>query len=565
MPFGDKTQDSIFYAWVEHITSASNLVEIANRVVEVTSSEQKYLVVPLSTIDFNSKTRMRVVESWIDSNHFNSLGSLSIGLDLIRENRNLLLYWILDEFLNPVACFLVFRNSPTEFYFLFAEGDAVMQEIQLKIVDIFSHDFARDFLATDFTVVFPSEVASSQITMNLVAPENEDIRSGRYPHLYIYKFTKRDLPAFEGQILTAGPSITSLEVSYVNSAVRHGWNSNHSGYIKDFEQAFAERVGASFALSTSSCTGALHLALLACGIGPGDEVLVPSITWVATAAAVAYVGATPIFVDVNLRTWNIDIASADRKLSPKTRAIIPVHLYGFPAPMNDVIDFALRHGLKVIEDAAPAIGALVGSRPVGTFGQFGCYSFQGAKLLVTGEGGMLVTNDQSLYENAWQIQDHGRRPGTFWIERLGHKYKMNNVTAALGLAQLERAENQIEVKREIRQIYENLLGAHPNLIFQEEEKGTTAIHWMTSVRLIGLRGEAQKELMAYLSLHGIDSRPVFPSISRYTIWGKDYEPNINSETISDTSINLPSGVNLTHKSVERVSKVIMDWLRAHEG
>jgi hypothetical protein len=241
-------------------------------------------------------------------------------------------------------------------------------------------------------------------------------------------------------ILTAGPSISPLEMSYVSDAVENGWNLHHSDYLGRFENEFAEFIGSSYALATSSCTGALHLALLAMGIGNGDEVLVPDITWVATASAVMYVGAKPIFIDIDPDTWTIDLKNAEEKITDKTKAIIPVHLYGYGVNMRAVMELATKYSLRVIEDAAPAIGTRINGKMAGSFGDFGCFSFQGAKLLVTGEGGMLVTNSKDLYDRARKIQDHGRRPGTFWIEELGYKYKMNNITAALGLGQIQRVD-----------------------------------------------------------------------------------------------------------------------------
>ncbi len=354
------------------------------------------------------------------------------------------------------------------------------------------------------------------------------------------------------EILTAGPSISPLELTYVSQAVKHGWNVNHSTYLNKFEKEFANFVGSEFALATSSCTGALHLSLLALGIGPGDEVIVPDITWVATASAVRYVGAKPIFVDVNPETWTIDPNRLEEVINLNTKAIIPVHLYGFGAPMLEILQIANKHGLSVIEDAAPAIGTVIGGRLAGSFGDFGCFSFQGAKLLVTGEGGMLVTNDSELFARAKKIQDHGRKPGTFWIEELGYKYKMNNTTAALGLAQLQRAKMQIAKKREINSWYLEGLSDLESLHFQTQAPETESICWMTSFTIDTAAKIDRDGLMRELKSLGIDTRPVFPSISQYEIWG--YSPTIPkfSKVIGDTGINIPSGVRLNKSSVRKV-------------
>jgi perosamine synthetase len=359
------------------------------------------------------------------------------------------------------------------------------------------------------------------------------------------------------KILTAGPSISGREVTYVSDAARKGWNARHSEYLVKFQSDFAAYVGSVYAIPTSSCTGALHLSLLALGIGPGDEVIVPEITWVATASAVRYVGATPVFADVDPLTWCIDVRSAIALVTPKTKAIIPVHLYGFAANMHDVMELADQFGLHVVEDAAPAIGTLIGSKAAGTYGQFGAYSFQGAKMLVTGEGGMLVTSNEELYQRALKIQDHGRKPGTFWIDELGQKYKMNNVTAALGLAQLERSERQIEQKRRIAGWYQEGFDSSSAIRMQSESPGTRAIHWMNSVVLQEGAKISAKELMEILRDQGIDSRPLFPAISQYPIWEKRNPPGPVAKILGDTGVNLPSGVGLSRQSIERVVQAVL--------
>jgi len=360
----------------------------------------------------------------------------------------------------------------------------------------------------------------------------------------------------QDQILTAGPSISNRELTYVADATIKGWNNHHSDYLNKFQSEFAEYVGAKYALATSSCTGALHLSLLALGIGPGDEVIVPEVTWVATASAVRYTGATPIFADIDPETWCIDPKSIEKKITPKTKAIMPVHLYGFGADMQTIKAIAESHQLKIVEDAAPAIGTLINGKPAGSFGDFGAYSFQGAKMLVTGEGGMLVTSDEYLFERARKIQDHGRKPGTFWIEELGYKYKMNNITAALGLAQLERSERQIEQKRRIADWYKEMIGNHPQLTMQVELPNTRSIHWMNSITLNENLPISRDEVMEKLKADGIDTRPVFPAISQYPFWDMKHEPGEVATKIGTQSINLPSGVKLSKKSIERVCNSI---------
>ena len=360
-------------------------------------------------------------------------------------------------------------------------------------------------------------------------------------------------------ILTAGPSITPVERNFASKAVAFGWNAHHSDFISEFEGEFARYVGAKYAMATSSCTGALHLSLLALNIGPGDEVIVPDITWVATASVISYVGAIPVFADIDAKSWTLDPNSVERLISAKTKAIIPVHLYGYAANIEPIMQLARKNNLYVIEDAAPAIGTLIKSRAAGTFGDFGCYSFQGAKMLVTGEGGMIVTDSELLYTKVKKLQDHGRVPGSFWIDTLGRKYKISNVAASIGLAQLTSVERQIERKREINAYYTEKLAVDSRVKFQEEILGSRSICWMTSITLENV---SRNDLFSYLKYRGVDTRPTFPTISSYPIWGdKVKHESKNSSLVGEFGVNLPSGINLTREKLSHVSDAVLDFLR----
>jgi perosamine synthetase len=366
--------------------------------------------------------------------------------------------------------------------------------------------------------------------------------------------------AGETMILTAGPSISAREAWYALDAVRTGWNHHWNGYIQRFESAFAEYVGAKYALSYSSCTGALHVALLALGIGAGDEVIVPDITWVATANAVVYVGATPVFADVNALTWCLDPASVEKLITARTKAVIPVHLYGHPAQMDRVMAIAAKHNLRVLEDAAPSVGAEFRGRRVGTFGDFAAFSFQGAKLLVTGEGGMLVTSNEDLHKRACAIWDQGRVPGTFWIERTGYKYKMSNLQAAVGLAQLERVDEFIEAKRRIFGWYCDGLEGTPGIRLNREAPWARSIYWMTSLLVEKRAGISAELLRSELRQRNIDTRPVFPAISKYPVWPTTPPPQPVASYVATHAINLPSGVCLKRVEVDYICKSIREIL-----
>jgi perosamine synthetase len=364
-------------------------------------------------------------------------------------------------------------------------------------------------------------------------------------------------------ILTAGPSISAKESVYAFDAASNGWNSEWSKYLTKFEKKFAEYIGVKYALATSSCTGALQIGLMALDIGPGDEVIVPDQTWVATANAVRYVGATPIFADVELDTWNLDPNSVERLITDKTKAIMPVHMYGHPARMTALIEIADKYGIKIVEDAAPAIGAEWQGRRCGSFGQFAGFSFQGAKLMVTGEGGMLVTNDDNLYQKALKIWDQGRNPSrVFWIDENGVKFKMSNVQAAIGLAQLERVDELIEMKRRIFSWYQEGLSNIPAITLNQEAEGARSIYWMSSIRLDESAGISRNDLMKALKEVNVDTRPVFPSISQYPIWPKKQNAQPIATLVGNQAINLPSGVCLSKDEVMYVCNAIRKILNA---
>ncbi len=367
--------------------------------------------------------------------------------------------------------------------------------------------------------------------------------------------------AGESLILTAGPSISARETVYASDAAKYGWNREWSKYLTRFEQDFAAFIGVGHALACSSGTGALTIALTALDIGPGDEVIVPDLTWVATANAVRYVGATPVFADVELDTWNIDILSAEALITPRIKAIMPVHMYGHPARMDGVMALARKRGLYVVEDAAPAIGAEWHGRRCGGFGDFAAFSFQGAKLLVTGEGGMLVCNNPQLYEKALKVWDQGRNPTrTFWIDGHGLKYKMANVQAAVGLGQLERCAELVAMKRRVFGWYAEGLRGVPDIHLNRETAGAHSIYWMSSLRLDEGARMSRDDLGAALKKRNVDTRPVFPAISQYPIWGRELAPQPVALRVGRQGMNLPSGVCLRREQVDYVCRQIRELL-----
>lgn len=362
-------------------------------------------------------------------------------------------------------------------------------------------------------------------------------------------------------ILTAGPSITQKEIDYVTDAIKNGHGEHWGDYVKKFEQEFAKYIGVKHALATSSCTGAMHLAMVALGIGKGDEVIMPDMSWIATASSVCYTGAKPVFVDVSCDSWCIDVYDIVKNITKRTKAIMPVHLYGQPAHMAMIMEIAKEHNLKVIEDAAPAVGAEYGGKKVGSFGDIGCFSFQGAKMISTEEGGMLVTNNDELFEKVKHYANHGRISNGFEISDIGFKYKMTNLQAAMGLAQLERVEKLITKKRLIFEWYwEELKGIDGlqlnRCLAKYLEK---PIFWMTSIILNKDFGIPRDVLMVQLKERNIDTRSFFPLMSSFRMFKKCKNPV--AEHLSVNGINLPSRHDMTHEEVFYICESIKSIIK----
>jgi perosamine synthetase len=579
---------SQFLKWKDFLQGAHDFQTLALRSFIFRFDDASFGLVPFTRIDLEADAQCELLLEWRLQNLFAYPTRSELSLESTRswlmnsviDNPNRVLFWIVDSSFTRLGHIGVVIHPETNSF----EVDNVLRGVKEKFPGMMSKALVmlEEILESEFSpqnlrlrvlesnskaVGFYKRAGYSELSnQDLVWKRmgDSDVLVPGEPKddafLVMEKCLQLSFSLIPDQILTAGPSVSPREVSYVADAAANGWNMHHSDYLARFEQSFAEFVGSKFAMSTSSCTGALHLALLSLGIGPGDEVLVPEITWVASASAVRYVGAKPVFVDVDPVTWTIDPLEISKLVNSKTKAIIPVHLYGYAANMTMIQELATRFGLFVVEDAAPAIGTLFGNKSVGTFGHFGCFSFQGAKLLVTGEGGMLVTDDEELFAKARKLQDHGRKPGTFWIEELGYKYKMNNLTAAFGLAQLERAENQILRKRQLNTWYREGLEDLDGLHFQEEAPDTRSICWMTSFTLDINSVVNRDQLIVELKNRGIDSRPVFPAISQYPIWGYSPEVQRVSKHVGDNGINLPSGVSLNRSTVNHVIKSIREIL-----
>jgi len=348
------------------------------------------------------------------------------------------------------------------------------------------------------------------------------------------------------------PSITEKEVEYATDAARNGWGERCYEYINRFEEAFKEHLGVKYAIATSSCTGALHMGLAALGVGPNDEVILADANWIASAAPITYLGAKPIFVDILPDSWCINPKMVEAAISPRTKAIVAVHLYGNLCDMDRLLALGEKHGIPVVEDAAEAIGSQYHGKRAGSMGRFGCFSFHGTKTVTTGEGGMFVTNDADLYEDILTLSNHGRARGQikqFWPDMVGFKYKMSNLQAAIGCAQMERIDELIAGKRRIFTYYAEQFRDLP-LCMNPEPAGTVNGYWMPTI--VADEGVAfdREAILAAFKADEIDGRVFFWPLSMLPMFEKKPE-NVVSYGIYERAINLPTYHDLTEYEMDR--------------
>jgi perosamine synthetase len=355
------------------------------------------------------------------------------------------------------------------------------------------------------------------------------------------------------------PLIGPREKQLVLDALDSGWVSSIGKYIDEFETNFARYCGTEYALAVSNGTTGLHLALVALGLGPGDEVIVPDLTFVATANAVSYTGATPILADIDADTLCIDPASVKSLITKRTKAIIPVHLYGHPADMDALAEIGEAHGLDIIEDAAEAHGAKYRGRRVGSLGKCGVFSFYGNKIITTGEGGMLITNDRKFYERARRLRDHAMSPERrYFHEERGFNYRITNLQAALGVAQLERIEEFLLRRREIMDWYNAEIAATDGVRLNRVKNWAKSAFWMVCLEVDRLDEPRRDALMRSLRARGIDTRPYFYPLSSMPMYRQAALPV--AERKSRTGLNLPSFYDLTRKDVERICGAVNELL-----
>ena len=369
------------------------------------------------------------------------------------------------------------------------------------------------------------------------------------------------------QIHMAGPWITEVEVKIVEDAMRNGWYEHAYDYVEKFQREFAAYHGRAFGLMTPNCTTAIHLLLTALGIKDDDEVIVPECTWIASAAPITYLRARTVFCDIEAENWCLDPASVEKRITPRTKAIIPVGLFGNMPLMDELTAIAKKHGVFLVEDAAESLGSTYKGTKSGKFGVGSVFSFHRTKTLTTGEGGMLILDDEELFKRCTVLRDHGRRPGgrMYYNEEVTYKYMPFNVQAALGYAQFTRLHELVARKREIFHMYKERLADVPDLQFNAEPEGVYNSVWITGLVFGKSHKLTKDEAIAKLGELGIPARPFFYPLSSLPAYGQQeaiYAPqNPVAYDISSRGINLPGAFNLTVDQIDAVCDAIKRILR----
>jgi len=366
------------------------------------------------------------------------------------------------------------------------------------------------------------------------------------------------------------PRIAKNALKYVSNCIKTGWVSSSGSYLKEFEEKFAARFGVKHAITTSNGTASLHLSIAALNIGKGMEVILPAHTMMSSAAAIVYTGATPVLVDVERDSWNMDVSQIEKKITKKTKAIMPVHIYGLPVDMDPVIKLAKQYDLAIVEDAAESTGATYKNKLTGTLGDFGCFSFYANKIITTGEGGMVLTNSDKLAAHARLLKDMAHSPKQrFLHEEIGFNYRMTNMQAALGLAQLEELDLYLETKIWMAKMYNKLLSGLEGITLPIEKSWAKNVYWMYGILIEDSFGISRSKFMQELLDRGVDSRTFFvpmnsqPALLKMGLYSKEKYPV--ADEIGMKGLYIPSGLAITKVQIEKVCEVIIEVHKKFHG
>jgi perosamine synthetase len=439
----------------------------------------------------------------------------------------------------------------------------------LKLVGVITDGDIRRAFLTGATIKDPVELIMKKDYFSL--PVNATLvevqkNVGNYKYIPIInelgEVVDVATPTRFHQIPLVQPVFDGNELEYVTDCILTGWISSQGKYVSQFESNFAKYVGANNALAVSNGTVALHLALVALGIGPGDEVLVPNLTFAAPINAVLYVGATPVLVDVDPVSMAISLQAAEKLISERTRAIIAVHLYGYPADMERLGVLSALHGFYVIEDCAEALGSRYKGSHVGVFGDVATFSFFGNKTITTGEGGMILFKDSSIHNRAKKLRDHGMSLSRrYWHDEVGFNYRLTNLQAAVGVAQLERVDNFVQRKRWIAEQYNSMLDKSLPISLPQDGGDVYNSYWLYTIILNQELSFARDQIVNALKNSGIEVRPTFFPLHRMPPYKKYIQKNAKfpaSDWLSDCGISLPSSVAMTEAEIRRTCESLTD-------
>tara|TARA_B100000886_G_scaffold335772_1_gene293388 strand:- start:382 stop:1500 length:1119 start_codon:yes stop_codon:yes gene_type:complete len=350
--------------------------------------------------------------------------------------------------------------------------------------------------------------------------------------------------------------LKKTDINYLKECIESGWVSSQGKFVNKFEKMFAKFCGTKFAISTSNGTSALHLALLALGIKPGDEVIVPSFTFISTANAVKYTGAKPVFIDSDPESWNISPSSIEAAINTKTKAIIIVHIYGHPADMETILKVSQKYRIPIVEDAAEAHGAEYDGKTVGSFGELATFSFYGNKIITTGEGGIITTNSKMHMEKITQLRDHGMsRTRKYWHTKLGYNYRLTNIQAALGVSQMERVDDIIKKKIEIASLYEKNLKDIAGIQLPPNQKNVKNVFWLYNITITKDFPISKDQLIHELKQNGIDTRPLFPPLHTQPIYSTGQKLPV-CEQLYQNGFSLPSYTSLKDSDILKITTII---------
>ena len=356
------------------------------------------------------------------------------------------------------------------------------------------------------------------------------------------------------------PNLGDLELEYVSEAIKSSWIGSTGFFIDKLKEEFSQEIGVSYAIPVSNGTVALHLALLAIGVREGDEVIVPSLTYIAPVNAIRYCGGTPVFSDVQKDSWCLDVGDIEKLITPRTKAIIVVHLYGMPASMNEIIQIARAHNLYVIEDAAEAMFAKYADAYVGSLGDIATFSLFGNKVLSSGEGGILVTSSAELANRVELLKGQGMDPNRrYWFPIIGYNYRMTNVAAAIFCAQFSRRKFLLEQRWKIYEIYDSFFADRDGITIQSDANGVTRSPWLYPLLVEGITRGQRDEIISSLDSDGVETRPFFIPVHTMPPY-RLFQPRNsleNTERLSSTGFNLPTFPDLEHDKVSRIAELVI--------